>query len=298
MRNKSTLLVIALPLLLGSCNNSASIRPQSSDDTVTTSASIINPTSIISSISAGIGSIELQNTIDTAKLVTDKIRTSSIDFADEIYAYPNGLSEKPTKEEYSLVEKDKLYDNSVRVASYNSTSLKNSQHFHYADEDGKFIAHYTYIDDAFKNIKINLVTQQENVAITKVKEAYSFPYSLKNYDAQFTILNSSLLIDAIGNEDKVELAGKLDSGDVYVRFLVSSTESINPQFSMKQIDTIRQEFFYKNSNISKINTFYESRLISDDSIEYMLSISTVSQTFSISTNGNYDKSAIPMPESK
>ena len=290
--NKRILLVLSSSFVLGACSQSTTIRPERSDDTITTTVSIINSDDFVSSLVSGIKTKDLQAIIDNSKLYLDNIRTSINEYAYAKYNYVNGYNEEPTKTVNSLVSKELLYDNSVLHTTNTAITLEDYQVFNLNNGEEKKLSSVKFISDDFKTIETRSVYQKDGETLKTVRVDESISYTQDNYDKEFSLVNSSDLIDAVGNTDKIELSGVLNNGQTMVRY-VTKENVISEVNGYKDVETAKVDYFFTNSLLTKINTYYIKVKENSEGIKYPQEITTLSRTFSTTQNGKYDKAQLP-----
>lgn len=292
MKNK-LLFLVASSFLLASCGNNSPVRPRSDDDSSNTSISVFDPSSIVSSLSAGIGTYDLENVIETAQLSVMSIKSYSSKRGMINYSYPNGYSNKAETESSTLTVDSYLYDNSVKFTNYSAPKSKDYVAFGCANEDGNFVADYVYIDAKFENIETILVTQKEKETTTTPKIVGSVLYTLDAYDKYFSYVEESMLISGLPDISKIELAGYLSSGDVYARYIDVVSLGKDQASGFEGYMSTRYEYFFTNNNLLKRNQFATYYLVDDQSLQIPLIYYSTSYEFSESSNGSFDKSKLP-----
>lgn len=296
MKKSSLLLVLSSAFLLSGCNSSTSIRPAQSDDTITTTVSIIDSDEYVSSLISGIKTKELQEIINNSKLYLDNIRTSIDEYAYAKYEYLEGYSASPTITINSLISKKLLYDNSVLYTTNTGNSYSDYAAFNFNNDEEKKLSSVKYITDDFKSIETRSIYQKDGEALKTVRISETVTYSQANYDKEFSLINKEDIIDAYdadGNTNpQIELSGVLKNGQTMVRFLISKTTGDEVD-GYKDVNTVKVDYFFTNSLLTKMNIYETSDKEDAEGLLYPLSIKTISKTFSTTQNGKYDKVQLP-----
>ena len=292
MKNKQLLFLLASAFLLTSCNGNNSIKPGDGGDSGSSNISVEDPDSVSSSLTAGIGETELTNIITSAKTKLGDIKTSQTKKAYSETTYEGGISGTSTSIGAAISIKKTLYDNSVLLSANTASDTRDYIAFGLNDETlGNLLTSYSFINSDFTEIQTRGSYKKDNGVVSSVARINAIPYTLANYDTVFTFIKADDVYNVY--DGPILLAGKLESGEVFVRF---SLQDITVSEPSSGVDTITKEyidFYYLSSTLVRTSQYLNKYYKSADDVVYPIRKESQITEYSINKNGNYNHSDIP-----
>lgn len=290
MKIKRLPFIFVIPFLLTGCNDESSIRPEDSDDTKTTNPTIPDSSTISGgSIVAGIKTEELEEAIEEVKENISKISNRSTAAVIEKYDYNGDLSSTPTVKKNSFNQTDRYFDgNSVRVITNTAASTDDFKTFSAYDETyGNNINSYVFVNFDTNKIETRSVYSKEGEAALNVKKTNEVDWTIANYDLAFNVASETGYIDTV--VANLTLAGKLSTGEIFVRGLLSHSETHNEQYDLPEVTDIVMELYILNENLTRSAISTSNYLVGTDSVMYSLVNSSQKMDYQTTKNGNFDR---------
>ncbi len=296
MKKNRLFLFLSTAVLLTSCGGDTSIRRDDREGSSSTSVSIIDDDDIYSNITSSITTSEMQTIIDTAKKGLNGIQSVTSKYAYISYKYDSNYTNQSVNETNSLTSKTLCYSNSVLYTNNSATNFSDFKKFNFvSSSEEKRLSTFIYLnlnDEEGRFIEKRSVYQKDGETSTTVKIDEKVDYSPTNYDDTFTLIKEDDIYDVSSNLDKVEVIGVLNDGNTIARFILKNEETTSKDGSTL-VNVQKCDYIYKNNNLVNINLYVSQYYKDADSKLYPYEIMTVSNSFSYTENGSYDKNQIP-----
>lgn len=290
MKIKRLALFLCVPFLLTGCNDEPSVRPEDSDDTKTTNPTIPDSSTISGgSLVAGIKTEELEEAIEVMKENTINISSKSVAYVKESYDYKGDLANAAEVKKNTFNQTDRYFEgNSVRVITNTAPSSDDFKAFGYYDETyGNRINSYIFVNFDTNMIEERDVYSKDGEAALNVKKSVEVDWTLSSYDAYFNLSMETFTIETA--LENIIVAGKLSTGEIYVRGSIQHSETLDPTYNVTLVSDVFMEIYILNENLTRVAYLYQDVLVGPDSVNYPYETTSIKADYQTTKNGNFDR---------
>ena len=289
--NKKLIIIPISALFLAACGSNGTYTP--GGNTSSGQGEVSDPTdedAIKSSLSSGIGFSELYSVIENSKSYDKNVMQVQYTYRkDKIEARAIGDSEDKTTVRVANIQV-KRYDNDVIYREYSGDNDLRLE----IDPDytrGTLQVSYIWTDLS----TINNTSQYLKDGVTSVYLNKIADYNVTTYEDSFYLGIASEVPSLVSASD-YSLAGKFEDGTVYTRKqTVTHSNFTYNSITLPGEEIYSIEYFYKDDFLKTVRSSHKVHVDTnaDSSYDLTTEFSIITNVYSTTSNGKFDKSTIP-----